>query len=243
MGSERKDRIEMVASTLRRRWGAKALDTANTITSAPRVQTISTSFEALDEALGMGGIPRNHVTELLGIPTSGAITLALKVIASAQAFGEVAAYLDLGESLDADYAVRCGVDLTKLVLIRPQPREKSLDMLSDLVEKKGAGVIVFDSLVALSKPPNHVTSALRRINRALAESGCALIFVSASSKGLLSHEAALRLSVQRKHWLERHGDIYGYVSLITIAKNNFAPSGREVLVSLDFDKTVLGDAA
>src|SRR5262245_17732673 len=112
--------------------------------SAPRAQAIPTGFGVLDEALGVGGIPRSHITEFLGIPTSGAITLALKVIASAQALGDIAAYLDLSESLDADYVARCGVDLAKLVLVRPQPKEKSLDMLYDIVEKKGAGVMVFD---------------------------------------------------------------------------------------------------
>jgi hypothetical protein len=53
----------------------------------------------------------------------------------------------------------------------------------------------------------------------------------------------VRLSVQRKEWLTKHGDVQGYVSQITVLKNGFAPAGREVLVSLDFADVVLGDAA
>jgi RecA/RadA recombinase len=103
------------------------------------------------------------------------VTLALKVIASAQAEGDAAAYFDLSESLDADYAARCGVDLEKLLLIRPQPEEKSLEMLHDLVEKHGAGVIAFDAVSRPSRSLHRLTRALRRTTRALAGSMCAAL--------------------------------------------------------------------
>ena len=243
MNPDRKKRVEMIAADVRKRWGTKALDARGAATLSSRVQVIPSGFPSLDRALGINGIPRSYVTEFWGTPTSGIVTIALKIIASAQSSGDVAAYLDMNESLDADYASRCDVDLNKLLLIRPQPKEKSLEMLYDLVKKRGVGIIVFDSLTTFSKPPDKLTMVLRRINRALAESGCALIFVSSSPRGMLSHEAAVRLSIQRKHWLERQGDIYGYVSQITVTKNNFSPSGRKLLVSLDFEGVVLGDAA
>jgi recombination protein RecA len=50
----------------------------------------------LDKALaGIGGIPRGRLIELLGAPTLGMATLALKIMAEAQAAKDVAAYMDL----------------------------------------------------------------------------------------------------------------------------------------------------
>ena len=242
MDSQRKERIELVATTIRRRWGVKALDTLGTASPAAHVKSTSSGFAVLDKALGIGGIPQSCITEFVGNPTSGIVTIALKIIASAQANSSMAIYLDLSESLDADYADRCGVDLNTLLLIRPQPPERSLELLRDLVEKKAASVVVFDSLASLSQPRHKLTRALQLISRTLTESGCALIFLNPSPNQMLA-QAAVRLSVQRKEWLKRHGDVYGYLSQITITKNKFALSGQKLVVSLDFEEVVLGDAA
>src|SRR5688500_6644200 len=66
---------------------------------------ISTGFPELDAVLGTGGLPREASAAIRGDVSSGKTTLALRCIAEAQAHGAIAAYLDLGSSLDPLEAV------------------------------------------------------------------------------------------------------------------------------------------
>jgi recombination protein RecA len=245
LDKKQKEHLDMVAASIRRRWGSKALSSLSD-RSIQAIQSISSGFPSLDQALGIGGFPRGHISELIGTHTAGMVTVALKVIAAAQAEGMIAAYFDLSESLDADYARRCGVILNKLVLIRPHPQNRALEMLYDLVSKSAVIVAVFDStpdFLATEPIKTTLPATMRRINRALIASGGALLFLTPSASGVLTHDAAVRLVFERKHWIHKHEDVQGYESQVMIAKNKFAPEGREVLVTIDFDEVVRGDAA
>ena len=61
---------------------------------------IPTGFAALDAALG-GGVPRQRITEIGGVPTSGMATLALKIVAQAHARGGGAGVGGLPEPVHA----------------------------------------------------------------------------------------------------------------------------------------------
>src|SRR5579871_6877359 len=74
------------------------------------VQVISTRALPVDIALGVGGIPRKRITEIFGPESSGKTTLALQVVAVAQAEGGTAAYIDAEHSLDPTYMRALGVD-------------------------------------------------------------------------------------------------------------------------------------
>jgi recombination protein RecA len=65
---------------------------------------ISTSCLSLDAAIGVGGFPRGRVIEVYGPESSGKTTLALQVVASAQALGGIAAYIDAEHAMDPEYA-------------------------------------------------------------------------------------------------------------------------------------------
>src|SRR5450631_1520607 len=59
------------------------------------VSVIPTGSISLDSALGVGGLPRGRVIEIFGPESSGKTTLALHVIAQAQARGGTAAFIDV----------------------------------------------------------------------------------------------------------------------------------------------------
>ena len=92
--------------------------------SAVPVSVISTGSISLDAALGVGGVPRGRVVEIYGPESSGKTTLALHVIAEAQALGGVAAFIDAEHALDATYAKRLGVDTDKLIVSQPDPASR-----------------------------------------------------------------------------------------------------------------------
>lgn len=52
-----------------------------------KIDVIPTGSLGLDEALGIGGLPRGRIVEIYGPESSGKTTLTLEVIAQAQALG------------------------------------------------------------------------------------------------------------------------------------------------------------
>ncbi len=226
-------RLETLTADLLKRWGRQVF---RNLHGAPGevVPHVPTGWAAMDRALGIGGIPRGCVTELLGAPTSGVSTLALSILASAQGEGDAAAYLDLARTFDADYAVRCGVDVANLLLIRPASVSEGLGIVQHVLEGSSLGALVVDLAFT---PPGKLPEAAQvsRSLGALAGSRCALIFLMLlDSRSLevtdagLTSQTAVRLQVQKERWLKRRQDVSGYRARVTVTKNRFASPNRSV---------------
>ena len=232
--------VQSTVITVQQRWGSEVLHTFGPLFQKP-VPYLATGFARLDLALGIGGFPRGHLTEFSGMATSGMGTLALKAIAQAHANSELAAYLDLPNTFDADYAIRCGVEPSDLLVVRPSSPVEAIDMASTLVSTGGASVIVAD-LSCAGRLTADTDSALRRLSRLLVRSGCVFIILS-SSDLLGNHQAALRLQIKRERWLYRNSDVSGYRAQITILKNKFAPVCKPASIVIGFSSSVHGDGA
>jgi recombination protein RecA len=226
--------------------------------SATKVEIphISTAFPSLDRALGIGGIPRGRITEMLGAPTSGMATLALKLMAKAQEDGDTAAYVDLSYTFDPDYAARCGVSLERLLLIRPHSGREALEITISVVAEGGTGVLVFDSasqLLGETHGSQLMSATLRQLVGALAQSPCTLVFLTplyfgdAASKDnypsgfALPHYAAVRLLIEKKRWIKRRRDVRGYRARVTVIKNKLAAGGKSAMIEITFNGIVDGN--
>ena len=115
----------------------------------PDVEVISTGSVALDEALGIGGLPRGRIIELFGPESSGKTSLALRAVAIAQQTGDTAAFIDAEHALDPEWAATLGVDTDALLVSQPDNGEQALNIAEDLVESGRLGIIVVDSVAAL----------------------------------------------------------------------------------------------
>src|SRR5438477_11876162 len=102
--NNKKQRLEEAIVSIRRAYGEAALRPLGDAAAISTLSHLSTGFGILDQALGIGGLPKGHLTHVSGVPTSGAMTLAYKVLA--QAAGEAVVFVDLSQTFDADYAVR-----------------------------------------------------------------------------------------------------------------------------------------
>src|SRR5262249_28065755 len=153
---------------LRQRFGSHIV---HTLREAETVVALPTGFTQLDAALCIGGVPRGHITELVGKPTSGVHTLASKLIARAHRAGEMAGYLDLSHTFHPDYTVRCGVNIANLLLARPRSSDEALDIAYTFAMQRSAGVIVFDE--SLFKAITRIS--FTPLLHTLASSGCVLL--------------------------------------------------------------------
>ncbi|PIE06345.1 MAG: DNA recombination/repair protein RecA, partial [Sorangium cellulosum] len=82
----------------------------------------------LDVSLGIGGYPRGRIVEIYGPESSGKTSLTLHAIASAQAQGGVAAFIDAEHALDINYAKRLGVKTDELLISQPDYGEQALEI-------------------------------------------------------------------------------------------------------------------
>lgn len=214
--------LERTIAAIQQKWGSAALHTLEHQSAAP--DRLATGVPALDAAL-CGGIPRGHLTELIGRPTSGLTTLALKLIAGAQGEGEPAAYVDLNSTFDAAYAAFCGVDLERLLVVRSGSVTQALEITRDLVASSAVGIVVLDA--AFTDGLDTLEQDLHRLASALVKSRCALVVLAADNT--IDHHAALRLHVEHSEWLrDRHG-VCGYRAQVIVAKHKFAPAGQSAL--------------
>jgi recombination protein RecA len=238
MNSEKKQRLDQAIVALQREYGADAVRPLVDSGARSSIPHLLTGFALLDRALGIGGLPKGHLTQLSGIPTSGAITLACKVLA--QATGEAVICIDLPRTFDADYATRCGVDTNNLLLIQPQSLDHALETLTGLVDTAGAAMLVLDTIAG----KRHVTTtAMNRLISALHRSRCTLLFVEQVGTPLFSEKAAIRLYLQRERWLRQQQEVNGYRTQVRILKNQFGRSGQTVRLTIGFSTVIRGDGA
>ncbi len=149
MASRRQRKLDVVVAGLQLQHGPRAIRRVMGQYAEP-IPCVSTTFPDLDAALG-GGLPRGRVSEIVGLATSGKVTLAAKVLAAAQQNQDaLVAWLDLGRTCDPDYLHRCGVDLDRLLVVHPQDGADALAITLHLVESNTLAVLVFDSLADLS---------------------------------------------------------------------------------------------
>ena len=220
-----------------------------------RVETISTGALTLDVALG-GGLPKGRVIEIFGPESAGKTTLALHAIASIQAQGGTAAFIDAEHALDPTYAAAIGVDISSLLVAQPDSGETALEIADQLVRSSAIDIVVIDSVAALvpraeiegEMGDSHMglqarlmSQALRKITGNIGKSGCTVIFLNqlrqkigiiygssevTTGGNALKFYASVRLDIRRVQTLKRGNDNFGMRVRVNAVKNKVAPPFR-----------------
>jgi hypothetical protein len=118
--------------------------TASTAAGAPRPAAPPSTLEELLA----GGLPRGQLVEMIGARSSGRFSTVLTVLAAATLAGEAAALVDLGDGLDPQAAAALGVDLRRLLWLRPTTLKQALAGAEILIGG-GFPMVVLD----LGNPP------------------------------------------------------------------------------------------
>jgi recombination protein RecA len=120
-------------------------------------------------------------------------TVALHAVASSQAAGGVAAFIDAEHALDPEYAKALGVDTDALLVSQPDTGEQALEIMDMLIRSGALDIVVVDSVAALvpraeiegEMGDSHVglqarlmSQALRKVTGALNSSGTTAIFIN-----------------------------------------------------------------
>lgn len=117
--------VAVLQSALRARHLDRTLTTA--LPSLERTDASAlapTDIGTLDGIL-RGGIPRGHLSQIVGPRSSGRTTVLLRLLAAAARRGEIAALIDTFDRLDVTSTVAAQVDLTRLLWVRGQAISKT----------------------------------------------------------------------------------------------------------------------
>ena len=220
------------------------------------MEVIPSGNITLDLALGVGGFPRGRIVEAYGPESSGKTTLALHACAEAQKQGLKVVFIDAEHALDPTYAGNIGVNLDDLLISQPDSGEQALDIAVQLTRSGEVGLIVIDSVAALTPQAelagdigdSHVglqarmmSQALRVLTAVAEKTGTTLFFINQLREKIgvmfgspettpggraLKFYSSVRLDIRRIGALKNGVEIVGNETRIKVVKNKVAPPFR-----------------
>jgi len=226
------------------------------------VDVISTGALSLDIALGIGGIPKGRIVEIYGPEASGKTTLAIHILTEAQRKGEAVAFIDAEHAFDPTYARNIGLDMDELYISQPDFGEQALEILETLVRSAAFGVIVVDSVAALTPRAeiegdmgdSHMglqarlmSQALRKITAISNKTGTTIIFLNqlrmkigvmfgnpetTTGGNALKFYSSVRLDIRQKDKILKDGKLIGHFRKVKVVKNKMAPPFKEATFSM-----------
>ncbi len=223
-----------------------------------RIEAIPTGALSLDNALGIGGLPRGRIVEIYGPESSGKTTVCLHTIAEAQKLGGLAAFIDAEHALDVGYAKRLGVDTANLLISQPDFGEQGLEIVDALVRSNALDIIVIDSVAALvprseiegdmgdaqmANQARLMSQALRKLTGAIARSKTCVIFTNqlrmkigvmfgnpetTTGGNALKFYASVRMDIRKIAQIKDGAEAIGSRVKVKIVKSKVAPPFKEV---------------
>ncbi len=232
------------------------------------LQTFSSGSLILDQLTMIGGLPKQRIIEIFGQPSTGKTTLAIYAIKALQAANknQQMVFLDIERTLNADYAEKCGVNLTRLIILQPKNAEETFNLIIEFLQTKLIGLIIVDSVAALLPEKEQdnkmedntiglqariMSKAMRKINYLLTENNATIIFINqirekinkffgnpeiTSGGNALKFYASLRIQLKRKGLFNENGETKGFVSKIKIVKNKLGKPYQENELTFFYNK-------
>ncbi|MBP5204265.1 recombinase RecA [bacterium] len=254
--SPKKKAIEVALAQIEKQFGKGSIMRLGD-KKAVDIDVIPTGALSLDIALGVGGLPKGRIIEIYGPESSGKTTLAIHIMTEAQKLGEAVAFIDAEHAFDPAYAQNIGLDIDNLYISQPDFGEQALEILETLVRSSAFGVIVVDSVAALTPRAeiegdmgdSHMglqarlmSQALRKITAIANKSGTTIIFINqlrmklgvmfgnpetTTGGNALKFYSSVRMDIRQKDKIVKEGEIVGHSRKVKIVKNKVAPPFKE----------------
>jgi recombination protein RecA len=257
MDENRKKALAAALTQIEKQFGKGSVMRMGDVSASRNIEVISTGSLGLDLALGIGGLPKGRVVEIYGPESSGKTTLTLHVIAEAQKFGGVAAFVDAEHALDPGYAQKLGVNMNDLLVSQPDTGEQALEITDMLVRSNAVDIVVVDSVAALTPKAeiegemgdSHMglqarlmSQALRKLTGNIKRSNCLVIFINqirmkigvmfgspetTTGGNALKFYASVRLDIRRTGSIKKGDEVIGSETKVKVVKNKVAPPFKQ----------------
>ncbi len=255
--SEKEKSVGLAISQIEKQFGKGSIMKLGQAGAVIDIPVISTGSLALDYALGVGGVPRGRVVEIYGPEASGKTTLALHIVAEAQAKDGIAAFIDAEHALDLSYAKRLGVNVDSLLVSQPDTGEQALDIAEILVRSGAIDTLVIDSVAALvpraeiegemgdqqvGLQARLMSKALRKLAATINRSMTCVVFINqirmkigvmfgnpetTTGGNALKFYATQRLDIRKIASIQEGDKNIGSRTRVKVVKNKIAPPFRQ----------------
>ncbi len=190
---------------------------------APHEAPLTTSVAAMDTLLE-GGLPRGALVELVGRGSCGRFSALLAVLQRVTDAGEAAALVDQGSQLDPQAAAAAGIDLDRLLWLRPKRLDDSLAAAEMLIDT-GFELVALDLGLppVLGRPP---LAAWLRLARSAAGHNAMVLVGSPYRLSGCAAAAVLSSGFGRGRWSGRAGGLRlldGLTARLSLDKNTNSP--------------------
>ena len=257
---DEKERLRALQATLgniEKQFGKGSIIRLGSNEATQSVGVISSGSISIDNALGVGGLPRGRIVEIFGPESSGKTTIALQVVAEAQRAGGMAAFVDVEHALDPIYAKKLGVDIDNLLVSQPDYAEQALEITAALVTSGSIDVLVVDSVAALvpkaelegemgdsfmGVQARLMSQAMRKLTGIVSKSNTCLIFINQIREKIgvmfgspetttggraLKFYSSVRLDIRRIAAIKDGETVTGNRTKVKVVKNKVAAPFRE----------------
>ena len=194
-------------------------------------ERVPSGISSLDKAIG--GLPRGSIVEICGLPSSGRTTLALSIISTLCAQGEVCALVDGADTFDPESGAAAGIDMRRLLWVRCRNLDQTMRSADLLLQGGGFGAVVLD---LSDLPPNAIRgvtlAAWFRLQRTIENTPTLLLPLAQESVAKSAAAVVLRTNLKKATWsglagAPAHGVLLDHTQLdIEVLRMRRPSSGR-----------------
>ena len=199
--------------------------------NSDRAPVIPTTLEPLDALLG-GGLQRGKLIELVSRRAAGRYSIVLSALAAATTMGEAVALIDLGDHFDPQLAAANGVDLRRLLWVRPRSVKEAV-MSAEMITATGFQLVVVDTGLHPVRGRRAPEAAWVRLARTAETCGTAMLVSSPYPLTATASEAVLKAHVARAKWIGKSPRLLESMEMtITLEKHRHMKPGSSGSVIL-----------
>ena len=178
--------------------GAKLTRASDLAAPGAARELLATKVAALDGLLS-GGLPRGALVEVTGRRSCGRFSIGISSLAAATSAGEAAALVDLGGHLDPQSAEDAGVDLARLLWVRPAKLKEAVAS-AEMLLFAGFPLVVVDLGLPPVRGRSMPDAAWVRLTRAARDRRAALLLLSPYRVSGIAAGAAVAADAARAQW-------------------------------------------